>query len=60
MHLCAKDRHKKRLYTACKELMTHLIIVCNNQSCMSWKREASEKCYMKLICHINKRHPRMY
>ena len=26
MHLCARDRLKRRLYTACKELIINLII----------------------------------
>ena len=52
--LCAKGRLKRRLYTACKEL------IINQESCML-NKEASEKCYIKkLICHRNKRHPRTF
>ena len=44
MHLCARDRLKERLHTACKELIIKLPTVSDNYSYMPWKREVSEKC----------------
>ena len=58
MHLCARDRLKERLYTACKELILKLFTVCDNNLICHRKERYPRSVIIKLMCHINKRHPR--